>query len=175
MKMRPLTIVSYLIFLLFTIACEDPLEGDISPQHTQVGDFKYTSATHWVFLYNTENKPDGNHLIGINPDTQSKIYVRIIDGVVIDAWGTSSNFIGITNLYPSTSTHNFDLSDRIDPIEGQPKSSVLPQLTGCPYDVFCHPDPQTFQNSCIHVKQQKSSKACIPWEGEIIVYIPLSL
>lgn len=176
MKKPILRIGFYAFLLLLSFSCEDATEGDILPATTASQDLVLTSDTytHWVFRFDTEGKADGSYHIGTNPDTQSNIHISITDGVVADAWATQSATIAAT-ISTTQTTHSLGLTGQIDPSPGQPFAEVLPQLSGCPYDVFCHPDLQTFQTKCIHVLQPKSRRLCIPQAGEITVYVPLSL
>ena len=176
MKKPMLLIGFYALLLLLNFSCEDAMEGDMIPATTASQDLVLTSNTytHWVFRFDTEGKADGSYVIGTNPDTHSNIHINLTDGVVADAWATQSGYFAANTSTPQTN-HSLGLTGQIDPVPGQPLAEVLPQLSGCPYEVFCHADPQTFQTKCIHVLQPKSQRLCIPRAGEIKVYVPLSL
>ncbi|MEQ9439426.1 MAG: hypothetical protein RIG62_10270 [Cyclobacteriaceae bacterium] len=176
MKKSMLLIGICSFFLMLNFSCEDPLEGDITADLTKNMDVVITSEvyTYWKFIYSTADKADGLYKIGFNPETNTNIYIAITDGVVVDAWGAAMKGFITTNSQ-ETDVNTFGLSNPTDPVPGQPSASVLPQFSGCPHDIFCHPDPQSSQNKCIYVQQPKSRRLCIPRSGDIWVYVPRSL
>lgn len=177
-----------ILFLLFNISCEDSLEGNITPSTTNIGDFENPSneVLYWKFSFLTVGKGNNTYQVGTNPTSKSVIYVKINDGVIIDAWAENGKYLTIKtsgSTSQATQSYPFELTTPGHTTHGQPSEAPLPKLSGCS-SKFYPLDPQTKDEKCITVHQYTLTTSCtlpkriIPTYStteDTWIYVPQSL